>query len=90
MSADATLVGTLAADPFTGIGIPVVALVGDSTERCLDVIPSPLVIEPTANQICDKCATSPASGPLVEFGNELVINGNVQSHVPSIAHYLHT
>jgi len=26
------------------------------------------------------------SSPLVEFGNELVINGNVQSHVPTIAH----
>jgi len=85
-SADATLVGTLAADPFTGIVIPFVALVGDSPERCLDIVPSPLVIEPAANQLCDECATSPASGPLVEFGNELVINVNVQSHVLIIAH----
>ncbi len=85
-SADATLVGTLAADPFTGIVIPFVALVGDSPERCLDIVPSPLVIEPAAYQFCDECATAPAPSPLVEFGNELVINGNVQSHVLIIAH----
>jgi len=85
-SANATPVGALAADPFTGIVIPFVALVGDSPERCLDIVPSPFVIEPAANQLCDKCATSPASGPLVEFGNELVIDGNVQSHVLNIAH----
>ena len=85
-SADATPVGALAADPFTGIVIPFVALVGDSPERCLDVVPPPLVVESAANQFCDECAASPASSPLVEFGNELVINGNVQSHVPIIAH----
>lgn len=85
-SADATLFGTLAADPFTGIGVPFVALVGDSPERCLDIVPPPLVIEPASNQLCYECATSPASSPLVELGNELVINGNVQSHVPTIAH----
>jgi len=38
-SADATPVGALAADPFTGIVIPFVALVGDSPERCLDIVP---------------------------------------------------
>ena len=85
-SADATPVGALAADPFTGIVIPFVALVGDSPERCLDVVPPPLVVESAANQFCDECAASPASSPLVEFGNKLVINGNVQSHVPTIAH----
>ena len=85
-SADATPVGALAADPFTGIVIPFVALVGDSPERCLDVVPPPLVVESAANQFCDECAASPASSPPVEFGNELVINGNVQSHVPTIAH----
>jgi hypothetical protein len=85
-SADATPVGALAADPFTGIVIPFVALVGDSPERCLDIVPSPFVIESVANQLCDERAASPASSPPVEFGNELVINGNVQSHVPTIAH----
>jgi hypothetical protein len=85
-SADATPVGTLAADPFTGVVIPFVALVGDGPEHCLDIVPSPLVIESAANQLCDECTTSPASSPLVEFGNELVINGNVQSHVLTIAH----
>jgi hypothetical protein len=85
-SADATPVGALAADPFTGIVIPFVALVGDSPERCLDVVPPPLVIKSAANQLCDECAASPASSPPVEFGNELVINGNVQSHVSTIAH----
>jgi len=85
-SADATPVGALAADPFTGIVIPFVARVGDSSECCLDIVPSALVIESAANQLCDECAASPAASPPVEFGNELVINGNVQSHVPTIAH----
>ena len=88
MSADATLLGALVADPFTGIVIPFVALVGDGPERCLDIVPSPLVIESAANQLCDECAASPASSPLVEFGNELVINGYVQSHVLTIAHWV--
>jgi len=86
MSADATLVGALVADPFSGIVIPFVALVGDGPEGCLDIVPSPLVIESATNQLCDECAASPASSPLVEFGNELVINGYVQSHVLTIAH----
>ena len=85
-SADATPVGALAANPFTGIVIPFVALVGDSPERCLDIVPSPLVIESAPNQLCDECAASPAPSPPVEFGNELVVNSNVQSHVPTIAH----
>ena len=85
-SADATPIGALAADPFTGILIPFVALVGDSPERCLDIVPPPLVVESAANQLCDECAASPDSGPPVEFGNELVIHGDVQSHVPTIAH----
>jgi hypothetical protein len=44
MSADATLVGTLAADPFTGIVVPFVTLVGDGPKGRLDIVPSPLVI----------------------------------------------
>lgn len=77
MSADATLVGTLAADPFAGIDVPFVTLVWDGPKSSLDIVPSPLVIESAANQLCDECATLPASGPLVELGNELVIHGNV-------------
>ena len=77
MSADATLVGTLAADPFTGIVVPFMTLVGDGPKGSLDIVPSPLVIESAANQLCDECATLPASGPLVELGNELVIHCNV-------------
>ena len=85
-SADATPIGALAADPFTRIVIPFVALVGDSPKRCLDIVPSPLVIESAANQLCDQCAAPPASSPPIELGNELVIDGNVQSHVLTIAH----
>jgi hypothetical protein len=44
MSADATLVGTLAADPFTGIVVPFVTLVGDGSKGRFDIVPSPLVI----------------------------------------------
>src|SRR5262245_21724927 len=85
-SADATPVGALAADPLTGIVIPLVALVGDGPERCFDIVPSSFVIEPASNQLCDECAASPGSSPPIEFGDELVIHGIVQSHVPTIAH----
>lgn len=86
MSADATLVGSLPADPSAGIVIPFVSAVGDGPQRCLDIIPSPLVIKSAANQLCNERAASPTAGPSVELGDELVINGNVQSHVPTIAH----
>ncbi len=86
ISAGATLVGPLPADPFTGIGIPLVALVGDSPERCLDIVPSALIVESPANQLRDERAAAPASRPLIELGNELVIDRDVQSHVPRIAH----
>ena len=65
ISADAARVGALAADPFAGIFIPFVARVGDSPERCLDIVPSPFVIESAANQFCDECAAPPASSPPV-------------------------
>ncbi len=71
MSADATLVGALVADPFTGIVIPFVALVGDGAEHCLDIGPSPLAIESAANQLCDECAASPASSPLAPLSDKL-------------------
>lgn len=90
MSADATPVGALVADPFTGIGIPLVAFVGDCPERRLYIVPSPLVIEPPANQLRDERAASPAPGPPVEFGDKFVIDGYVQSHVPMIAHKAHS
>ena len=60
MSADATVVGALVADPFTGIVVPFVSLVGDGPEHCLDIVPSPLVIESAANQLCDECAAGDA------------------------------
>lgn len=77
MSADATLIGTLATDPIARIIVPFVTLVGDSSERSLDIIPSPLIIESATNQLCDERATSPAPSPLVELGDELVLHGNV-------------
>jgi len=43
-------------------------------------------VESAANQLGDECAATPASGPLVEFGDELVVNGNVQSRVLNLAH----
>ena len=87
ISAGSTLVGPLLADPFTGIGIPLVALVGDGPERCLDIVPSPLIVESPADQLRDERAAAPTSRPLIELGNELVVNGDVQSHVPRIAHW---
>lgn len=85
-SADATFIGALATDPVSGIVVPFVALVGDGTERGLDVVPPTLVIEPATNQLRDERAASPTPGTLIELGNELVIDRNVQSHVLTIAH----
>lgn len=81
------MVGTLATDPFAGIVVPFVALVGDSPQRSFDVVPSSLVLQATANQLGNEGATAPASSPLVELGYERIIDGNVQSHVLMIAHW---
>lgn len=86
ISAGATLVVPLPADPFTGIGIPFVALVRDGPKRGLDIVPSPLIVESPANQLRDERAAAAASRPLIELGNELVVDRYVQSHVPRIAH----
>ena len=86
ISADATPVGALVTDPFTGIGIPFVALVSDGPERCLDIVPSPLVFKSSPDQLRDECAASPAAGAPIEFGDKLVVDCYVQSHVPMIAH----
>ena len=70
-SADASLVGALASDPFTGIVIPFVALVGDSPERCLDIVPSPLVIESAANQLGDESRSSLGDSPSLGAGRTM-------------------
>jgi hypothetical protein len=62
-----------------------VAVIWDCTQRCLDVVPSPLVVQAASNQLRDECAAASASSSLVELGHERVINGNVQSHVSTIA-----
>jgi hypothetical protein len=46
-----------------------------------------LVVEAAANQLRDERAAAPAARPLIELGNELVVDGDVQSHVPRIAHW---
>ena len=63
------------------------ALVGDGPERCLDIVPPPLIVKSPANQLRDERAAAPVARPLIELGNELVVNGDVQSHVPRLAHW---
>ena len=55
--------------PFGWVVIPVVAGVGDPAERCFDVVPAPLVVEPPPNQPSDERAALAGTGAPVEFGH---------------------
>lgn len=39
-------------------------------------------------KFCDECAASPTAYALIELGNELVVNINVQTHVSILAHWI--
>ena len=79
----------LAAHPLRRIVVPVVAGVGDAAKRRFDVVPAPFIVESPLNQFSDEGATLPGAGPPVEFGHEIVVERDVQSHGPNLAHSTH-
>ncbi len=71
--------------PFGWVVIPVVAGVGDPAERCFEIVPSPLVVEPTPNQLGDKGASLPGTGTPVDLGHQSVVQRDVQPHGSNLA-----
>ena len=71
--------------PFGWVVIPVVAGVGDSAERCFEVVPSPLVVETPPNQLSDEDASFSATGTPVDLGHQIVVQGDVQPHRSNLA-----
>jgi hypothetical protein len=77
---------TLLPNPRGRIVVPVMALVRQLTERRLNVVPAPLVVESTADQLGDKTASPPGSHSTIQLSHELIIECYVQTHVLKIAH----
>ena len=76
----------LASHPLRRVVVPVMAGVGDAAERCFDVVPAPLVVEPAPDQLSDECAALSRAGTPVEFSHEFVVQSDVQPHGPNLAH----
>jgi hypothetical protein len=72
--------------PSSGVVVPIVAGVGEGAEGPLDVVPPPFVVESATNELCDEGASPPRADPPVKVVHELVVQSNVQTHVPSLAH----
>ena len=82
------IVAALLPDPGRRIGVPRVAAVVDLAEGRFDVVPTALVLEPSADEFGDEGAASSSTASSVEFGDELVVECYVQTHVLTIAHAL--
>ncbi len=80
----------LRADPGRGIGIPVVARIGELAERGFDLVPASLVFQPPPDELTDERAPSARADTSVELCDELVVQGYVQTHVLTLAHSLPT
>jgi hypothetical protein len=64
-------------NPRRRVVIPFVASVGDSTEGGLNVVPSPFVLKPAPDELCDEGAPPPRPDPPVEIGHEDIVQRNV-------------
>ena len=76
----------LVSHPLRRVVVPVVARVGDGAECRLDFIPTPLLVESPLDQSSDESATLLGTGTAVEFGHEIVVQGDVQPHAVNLAH----
>ena len=76
----------LSSHPLRWIGVPVMAGVGDAAECRFDVIPAPFVVESPPDQLSDESAALPGTGAPVELGHEIVVQDDVQPHLPNLAH----
>lgn len=58
----------------------------EPTERRLDVVPAPFVVEAAPDEFTDERAPLARADPAVELGHELVVQRYVHTHVPNLAH----
>jgi hypothetical protein len=85
-SCPALIAASLTMHPFGRILVPLVTCFRQLAERSFDVVPPPLVLQPTPNQLSDKRAAASWADSRIELGNEVVVQRNVQTHVLMLAH----
>jgi hypothetical protein len=61
-------------------------MVRNRRERCLDVLPTALVVERTTERLGDVCAAPATADPAIELLDELVVEAYVQTHGHNLAH----
>jgi len=82
-------VATIAAlfpDPGSRIIIPLVARVGEPAKRRLDIVPTPLVVQPTTDQLDKERAPASNACPSIKFGDKVVVQRYVYPHGLTLAH----
>ena len=67
--------------PSAGVIVPLVACVRNGTQRCLDVVPSPVVVKAPADQSRDECTASSRPCPAIQVLDKIVVQLYVYSHV---------
>ena len=75
----------LRADPLGGVVVPCVTIVGNGPQRCLDLVPAVFVVESASDECRNERTAPPRASALVDVGNQMVIQLNVQLHVSSFA-----
>lgn len=63
-------------------------LVGDGTQCGLDLVPPRLIVECSADQICDERTAQPGACPPIQLSDQLIVELNVYTHVLTLAHCL--
>ena len=84
----ARVVTTLSAHPPGGVIVPFVPGVGESAKCRLDVLLPPLVLQTATNEFSDEGTALTRTDTAIQIGHEVVVERNVQSHVPMLAHSL--
>ena len=78
-------IATLLAHPGSRVVVPLVGL-GQYAHGRGKVIPPPLLGECGLHSRHDECAALPRADPAVELGHDIVVECQVQSHGPTLAH----
>ncbi|HKW78964.1 MAG TPA: hypothetical protein VJQ09_07670 [Candidatus Limnocylindria bacterium] len=62
------------------------AVIGELTERCQDVVPPTLVLERAADRRGDETAALSPSDPAIDLAHQTFVEANVQTHGHTLAH----